>query len=150
MELGEFQTLVNPHAHIPAFISVLTGITDAMVAEAPAIGQVLPSFLEFARGSVLVAHNAACPHEDESLEQRFSSRNLSGSAGDFGISSRCQLPSSNRAPTKNTSSPRSPPCSPPAPPPTTGRCTTPRPPSTCCTSSSVASATRASTPSTSC
>ena len=58
VELGEFQTLVNPHAHIPAFISVLTGITDAMVAEAPAIGQVLPSFLEFARGSVLVAHNA--------------------------------------------------------------------------------------------
>jgi DNA polymerase-3 subunit epsilon len=56
--LGEFQTLVNPDAPIPPFISVLTGITNAMVAEAPVIDSALPSFLEFARGSVLVAHNA--------------------------------------------------------------------------------------------
>ncbi len=56
--LGEFQTLVNPHVPIPVFISTLTGITDAMVASAPRIDSVLPAFLEFARGSVLVAHNA--------------------------------------------------------------------------------------------
>lgn len=56
--LGEFQTLVNPDEVIPAFISVLTGITDQMVIDAPRIAEVLPSFLEFARGSVLVAHNA--------------------------------------------------------------------------------------------
>ena len=56
--LGEFQTLVNPHAAIPPFISVLTGITDAMVSQAPSIEAVLPAFLEFAQGCVLVAHNA--------------------------------------------------------------------------------------------
>lgn len=56
--LGEFQTLVNPRTHISALIAVLTGITDQMVADAPRIEQALPSFLEFARGSVLVAHNA--------------------------------------------------------------------------------------------
>ncbi|HVB27328.1 MAG TPA: DEDD exonuclease domain-containing protein [Mycobacteriales bacterium] len=56
--LGEFQTLVNPQATIPAFIAVLTGITDGMVASAPTLGAVLPAFLEWARGSVLVAHNA--------------------------------------------------------------------------------------------
>jgi len=56
--LGEFQTLVNPRAEIPPFIAVLTGITDAMVASAPAIDTVLPAFLDWARGSVLVAHNA--------------------------------------------------------------------------------------------
>ncbi|HUR50548.1 MAG TPA: DEDD exonuclease domain-containing protein, partial [Mycobacteriales bacterium] len=56
--LGEFQTLVNPAQAIPPFIAVLTGITDAMVADAPRIGAALPAFLEFARGSVLVAHNA--------------------------------------------------------------------------------------------
>jgi len=56
--LGEFQTLVNPHQAIPPFIAVLTGITDSMVATAPMIEQALPAFLEFARGCVLVAHNA--------------------------------------------------------------------------------------------
>lgn len=56
--LGEFQTLVNPETHIPPLISVLTGITDTMVANSPTLGQALPAFLEFARGAVLVAHNA--------------------------------------------------------------------------------------------
>ncbi len=56
--LGEFQTLVNPHQAIPPFIAVLTGITDSMVASSPPIEQVLPQFLEFAHGCVLVAHNA--------------------------------------------------------------------------------------------
>ena len=56
--LGEFQTLVNPHLPIPPFIQSLTGITTAMVADAPRIEAALPAFLEFARGAVLVAHNA--------------------------------------------------------------------------------------------
>lgn len=56
--IGEFQTLVRPASHIPASIQVLTGITTAMVADAPSIGAVLGSFLEFASGAVLVAHNA--------------------------------------------------------------------------------------------
>ncbi len=56
--LGEFQTLINPGGPIPAVIAVLTGITDAMVAGAPRISAVLPSFLEFAGDAVLVAHNA--------------------------------------------------------------------------------------------
>jgi DNA polymerase-3 subunit epsilon len=55
---GEFATLVDPGTPIPPFITVLTGITDAMVISAPRIESVLPSFLEFARGCVLVAHNA--------------------------------------------------------------------------------------------
>lgn len=57
--LGEFQTLVNPGVPVPPMITVLTGITTAMVVQAPPIEQVLPSFLEFAHGAVLVAHNAA-------------------------------------------------------------------------------------------
>jgi DNA polymerase III subunit epsilon len=57
-QLGEFQTLVRPSRAIPPFISVLTGITDSMVAGAPSLAGALPSFLEFLRGAVLVAHNA--------------------------------------------------------------------------------------------
>jgi DNA polymerase III subunit epsilon len=56
--LGEFATLVRPTSEIPPIISVLTGITDAMVARSPRPSAVLPAFLEFARGCVLVAHNA--------------------------------------------------------------------------------------------
>src|SRR4051794_3916038 len=56
--LGEFQTLVNPRTEIPAFIAVLTGITNGMVVDAPPIESALPAFLEFATGCVLVAHNA--------------------------------------------------------------------------------------------
>jgi DNA polymerase-3 subunit epsilon len=56
--LGEFQTLVDPGMTINPFVSVLTGITDVMVCGAPSVATVVPSFLEFARGAVLVAHNA--------------------------------------------------------------------------------------------
>ena len=57
--LAELQTLVNPGTSIPPLISVLTGITDRMVASAPRIGAVLPAFLDLlADGAVVVAHNA--------------------------------------------------------------------------------------------
>ncbi len=56
--LGELQTLVDPGTPVPATIAALTGITTSMVRGAPTIAEVLPSFLEFARGAVLVAHNA--------------------------------------------------------------------------------------------
>ncbi|MEE4023209.1 DEDD exonuclease domain-containing protein [Gordonia sp. PKS22-38] len=56
--IGEFATLVDPGCRIPPKIVTLTGITEAMVSDAPDIGAVLPSFVEFARGAILVAHNA--------------------------------------------------------------------------------------------
>ncbi|MFI9505512.1 DEDD exonuclease domain-containing protein [Nocardia sp. NPDC052566] len=56
--LGEFATLVNPGREIPPAVVHITGITTAMVYAAPRIESVLPGFLEFAAGSVLVAHNA--------------------------------------------------------------------------------------------
>jgi DNA polymerase-3 subunit epsilon len=55
--VGTYQTLVNPGTGIPPFITILTGITEAMVCEAPRIEAVLPSFLEFCRDAVLVGHN---------------------------------------------------------------------------------------------
>ncbi len=59
--LGDFGTLVDPGRDIPPQIVRLTGITTAMVHDAPTIDAVLPMFLEFSefsRGAVLVAHNA--------------------------------------------------------------------------------------------
>ncbi len=56
--LGEFGTLIDPQRSIPPQIVQLTGITTAMVCDAPTMAVVLPMFLEFARGAVMVAHNA--------------------------------------------------------------------------------------------
>ncbi len=55
---GEFASLVNPGVPVPPGIADLTGITDWMLAAAPQLGTVLPGLLDFARGCVLVAHNA--------------------------------------------------------------------------------------------
>ncbi|HEX6130358.1 MAG TPA: DEDD exonuclease domain-containing protein, partial [Actinomycetota bacterium] len=60
--LGTFSSLVDPRQPIPPFVAGLTGIDDRLVAGAPPIEEVLPSFVEFARGAVLVAHNAAFDH----------------------------------------------------------------------------------------
>ncbi|MFT4744854.1 MAG: DNA polymerase-3 subunit epsilon [Nonlabens sp.] len=56
--LGELQTLVHPGVGLTPTITAVTGITNAMLAQAPTIAGVLPSLLEFLRGAVLVAHNA--------------------------------------------------------------------------------------------
>ncbi len=55
--LGTYQTFVRPDDRIPPLITALTGISDAMVADAPRVGEMLPSFLEFVGRSVLVGHN---------------------------------------------------------------------------------------------
>ncbi|HEX6345266.1 DEDD exonuclease domain-containing protein, partial [Umezawaea sp.] len=56
--LGEFATLVDPGRGIPPQVVALTGITQLMVTGAPRMDEVLPAFLEFAAGAVLVAHNS--------------------------------------------------------------------------------------------
>ena len=56
-EVGRFETLVNPGSGIPPSVSVMTGITQSMVIEAPRIEEALPSFLEFLGDSVIVGHN---------------------------------------------------------------------------------------------
>lgn len=56
-EVGRFQSLVNPGKEIPPMITILTGITHAMVIEAPPIEEVFPTFLEFLGDAVVVGHN---------------------------------------------------------------------------------------------
>ena len=57
--LGTYQTLVNPGRAIPPQITMLTGLTDALVGNAPRIESVLPSLLEFVGDSVIVGHNVS-------------------------------------------------------------------------------------------
>ena len=55
---GRFSKFVNPQVPIPFHIEELTSIRDDMVKDEPPIDVVLPEFLEFCQGCVLVAHNA--------------------------------------------------------------------------------------------
>lgn len=57
--VDEFVTLVNPETPVPEFITSLTGISDAMVMNAPKFESVLGDFLSFLGDSILVAHNYA-------------------------------------------------------------------------------------------
>ncbi len=56
--VDRFSEFVNPKVPIPYTITELTSIKDEMVADAPTIDVVLPQFMEFCKGTVLVAHNA--------------------------------------------------------------------------------------------
>ena len=55
----KYSTFVNPEVPIPFEIEKLTSINDDMVMGYPTIEKILPEFLEFCKGCVLVAHNAS-------------------------------------------------------------------------------------------
>lgn len=57
--VDRFSTFVNPREPIPFEIEQLTSISDEMVIDAPVIEDILPKFLEFCEGCVLIAHNAS-------------------------------------------------------------------------------------------
>lgn len=56
--IDRFSSFINPQVPIPYRIEELTHINDKMVIDAPTVDVVLPQFLEFCEGSVMVAHNA--------------------------------------------------------------------------------------------
>ncbi|MDT7830851.1 exonuclease domain-containing protein [Flavobacteriaceae bacterium S356] len=55
--MDEYTTLVNPESTIPAFITNLTGITDAMVRTAPKFYEIAKKVQEFTKDTIFVAHN---------------------------------------------------------------------------------------------
>ncbi len=80
-EVARWSTLVNPGVRIPPFIQSLTGISDAMVASAPAFAEVARQLLELLDGAVLVAHNVRFDHgflvnELQRLERRLQVKTL--------------------------------------------------------------------------
>ena len=56
--IARFSTLVNPGIPMPAEAGRVNKISDEMLAGKPAIGEVLPDFLRFIKGSVVIAYNA--------------------------------------------------------------------------------------------
>ncbi len=56
--VDKFSTFVNPKEPIPYHIEELTSIRDDMVINAPEIEDILPQFIAFCQGAIMVAHNA--------------------------------------------------------------------------------------------
>ncbi len=80
-EVSEWSTLVNPGVPIPTAIQALTGITDAMVRDAPAFDAIANEVAERTGGALFVAHNARfdygfLKHAFARLDRRFSARVL--------------------------------------------------------------------------
>ncbi|MBP6212897.1 MAG: 3'-5' exoribonuclease [Pyrinomonadaceae bacterium] len=78
----EFQTLVNPEMAIPPFITGLTGISDAMVKDAPVFADIAHDFLSFIGDSVLVAHNSG-------FDMRFLNYEIGRIYEDYRIANPC-------------------------------------------------------------
>ena len=56
--IGQFNTLINPQCKIPEECTKINNITDEMVKDIPIINEILPDFLDFIKGTYIVAHNA--------------------------------------------------------------------------------------------
>jgi DNA polymerase-3 subunit epsilon len=56
--VDEWSSLVNPDCPIPSDIEAFTGISDAMVANAPRFAALAATLVDKLRGAVFVAHNA--------------------------------------------------------------------------------------------
>ena len=74
--INSFQSIVNPKRRLPPFIVQFTGITQAMVNEAPTAEQVMPDFLQFIERACLVGHNVGfdigfLSYEAQLLDQAF-------------------------------------------------------------------------------
>ncbi len=78
---ARWQQLLNPEAHIPPEIQRLTGITPALVKDAPVFADIAEELLTYLTGRVLVAHNARFDYgflknEFARIEQAYSTKPL--------------------------------------------------------------------------
>ncbi|TQV77678.1 hypothetical protein FKG95_19120 [Denitrobaculum tricleocarpae] len=74
--IGKWQSLINPQQAIPANITRLTGITNAMVAGAPVFAEIADDFQDFMGNAIFVAHNVRFDYgfiseEFRRLDRRF-------------------------------------------------------------------------------
>jgi DNA polymerase III subunit epsilon len=61
--VDELSTLINPEKKIPYYITALTGITNAMVAESPKFYEVARRFVEITQNCIFVAHNVSFDYQ---------------------------------------------------------------------------------------
>ena len=86
---GRFQGLMNPGLRVNSFIEGLTGISNEMLADAPACAVVMSAFADFIDGHDLVAHNA-------SFDRRFLDAELVRIGRDYSGGFACSMLAARR------------------------------------------------------
>ena len=71
LEEMSFTSLINPERDIPLEVQRINHISNDDVRDAPTVMTVLPEFLEFTKGSILVAHNATFDKGFLEMEKEF-------------------------------------------------------------------------------
>ncbi|MDA0148980.1 3'-5' exonuclease [Vibrio sp. LaRot3] len=94
--VDRFQSLMNPGFRVSRFIEGYTGITNAMLSDAPSCAEVMDQFADFIQDSNLVAHNA-------SFDQRFLDGELALIKRDYPGQFACSLLVSRRLTQQATS-----------------------------------------------
>ena len=80
-----FQQLINPGRSIPKRITQITGISTAMVYDAPSIDAILPDYLDFLGDGIFTAHNL-------SFDRNFINAELERTGGsELGVDTLCTL-----------------------------------------------------------
>jgi DNA polymerase-3 subunit epsilon len=97
--IDNFATLVDPGIPMPDAAAKVNNITDSMLKGQPFVEDVMPQFLEFIEGAIIVAHNAPfdCGFINESLARLYKShlvpfRFLPNKITDTLVMSRSLLP----------------------------------------------------------
>lgn len=82
--IDRFQQLMNPGFRVSGFIESYTGISNAMLADAPSCEEVMLQFSDFIGDYNLVAHNA-------SFDQRFLDAELKRTGSDYSGQFACSM-----------------------------------------------------------
>jgi DNA polymerase-3 subunit epsilon len=90
--VDRFQSLMNPGRRIPAFATQLTGITNAMVATAPAVETVMREAARFVGSLPVVAHNASFDRKFWTVELRRLVLDANASSACTMLLARCLYP----------------------------------------------------------
>lgn len=79
-----FETLIDPQQHIPNYITALTGIDNAMVADAPVFDEVADTLFDILNDKIFVAHNV-------NFDYSFIKHQLKQSGYDLAVKKLCTV-----------------------------------------------------------
>lgn len=82
--IKHFETLINPRQNIPRYITALTGIDNAMVADAPVFEEIADTVFKLLQDNIFIAHNV-------NFDYSFISHNLKAAGFNLAVKKLCTV-----------------------------------------------------------